>query len=352
MTTPYRTYAEAGMVALMRWYDPARGLWRTGGWWNAANALAAVIDYTRLTGVPTYRWVIATTFETNKGWRLARAGQGLYHGNFINRYYDDEGWWALTWISAYDLTARRHYLGMAQRIFADMTRGWDATCAGGLMWKKWDGPRWVKYKNAITNELFLTIAARLYRRTGLERYHIWALHAWAWFAASGLLTVRHLINDGLDRACRNNGGPTWTYNQGVVLGGLVDLAQLTGDASYLVQAHAIAAAAIGTLVDAGGILTEHGEAQTRARDGDRPQFKGIFMRNLAYLHAADPRPAYRAFIIRNADAIWTKNRTAAHQFGLRWAGPVDRTDAVRQTAALDALLAALSCATPDEGTDG
>ena len=40
MPGPYRTYAEAGMAALMGWYDPACGLWQTSGWWNAANALA------------------------------------------------------------------------------------------------------------------------------------------------------------------------------------------------------------------------------------------------------------------------------------------------------------------------
>ena len=33
-----------------------------------------------------------------------------------------------------------------------------------------------------------------------------------------------LVNDGLDpRTCTNNGAETWTYNQGVVLGGLVAL---------------------------------------------------------------------------------------------------------------------------------
>ena len=345
MPGPYRVYAEAGMAALMGWYDPARGLWQTGGWWNAANALAVVIAYTMRTRAPTYQSAIATTFEKNKGWALCRAGQWFYPGRFINHYYDDEGWWALTWITAYDLTGEQRYLNMARTIFADMTRGWDTRCGGGLMWKKWDGPRWVPYKNAITNELFLTLAARLYQRTSLERYRTWALQAWTWFEASHLLNAQHLINDGLDRSCRNNGRPTWTYNQGVILGGLVDLARITQDVSYQALAHAIAAAALSTLVDASGILTEPGEAQAPSSDADLPQFKGIFMRHLAYLDAADPRPAYREFIIRNADSIWHKNRTVANQFGLHWAGPVDRTDAIRQTAALDALLAALPFAT-------
>ncbi|MEK6280335.1 MAG: hypothetical protein AABN95_08270 [Acidobacteriota bacterium] len=31
------------------------------------------------------------------------------------------------------------------------------------------------------------------------------------------------MNNGLDDSCENDGGTTWTYNQGVILGGLVEL---------------------------------------------------------------------------------------------------------------------------------
>ena len=80
---------------------------------------------------------------------------------FINNYYDDEGWWALAWVNAYDLTHTPQYLQMAQSIFADMAGGWDtATCGGGIWWSKDK-----TYKNAIANELFLSVAAHLANRT-------------------------------------------------------------------------------------------------------------------------------------------------------------------------------------------
>lgn len=44
--------------------------------------------------------------------------------DFINDYYDDEGWWALAWIAAYDLTQNQDYLNMAITIFNDMAGGW------------------------------------------------------------------------------------------------------------------------------------------------------------------------------------------------------------------------------------
>lgn len=44
------------------------------------------------------------------------------------------------------------------------------------------------YKNAIPNELFLVLAARLYQRTAKPEYLQWALKEWTWFNQSGDLT--------------------------------------------------------------------------------------------------------------------------------------------------------------------
>lgn len=49
----------------------------------------------------------------------------------------------------------------------------------------------------------------------------WATKEFAWFNASGMIDRAGgtwLVNDGLDAAtCKNNGGTTWTYNQGTPL---------------------------------------------------------------------------------------------------------------------------------------
>ena len=90
----YRACAAAGMAALQRWYSRPTGLWRTTGWWNAANALTVLIDYAQLTGDTTHAGMIGWTFRAAR-WR---------HRRFLNRYFDDNGWWALAWLRAYDLT--------------------------------------------------------------------------------------------------------------------------------------------------------------------------------------------------------------------------------------------------------
>ncbi len=146
-----------------------------------------------------------------------------------------------------------------------------------------------------------------------------------------------MINDGLTRQCQNNHQTTWTYNQGVILGGLAELSKQSPDPSVLEAAHAIASAAMRLLTDGNGILREPCEP-TCSRD--RSQFKGIFMRNLMDLHAASPNAQYVGFATANAESIWNKDQGANYQFGLVWSGPFDTADATRQTSALDALIAA------------
>jgi predicted alpha-1,6-mannanase (GH76 family) len=326
----YRAAAAAGVGALQRWYSPRTGRWRTTGWWNAANALTAVIGYTRSTGDQSHLAVIPATFRA--------AQRGLRgHRGFINAFFDDNGWWALAWVAAYDLTADRRYLEAAQAIFAHNRDGWDEVCGGGLWW---NGDR--RYKNAITSELFLTLAARLARRVPAEREHgeylDWALRAWEWLHGSGMIGPDGLVNDGLTAGCANNGGTTWTYNQGVILGGLAALCELTGDQGYLRAGEVIADAALRGLAGPAGILAE--PCEPSGCDGDQAQFKGIFVRNLHEFQRLRGKPAYQAFILANADSVWRNARNAGDQFGLCWAGPFDTADASRQSSAVEVLIAA------------
>src|SRR5262249_13192940 len=154
-----------------------------------------------------------------------------------------EGWWALGWIASYDATGNKEYLFMAQSIFGDMVKGWDDVCGGGVWWSK---DR--KYKNAIPNELFLSIAAGLAARADedkLRAYYLnWAKAEWIWFSKSGMINGRHLINDGLDASCRNNGQTPWSYNQGVILGGLAELYKVEPHPKLREAAESIADAAV------------------------------------------------------------------------------------------------------------
>ncbi|HXB59524.1 MAG TPA: glycoside hydrolase family 76 protein [Candidatus Acidoferrales bacterium] len=321
----FAAHTVDAVSALHHWYNPNTGLWKHTGWWNSANCLQGVEATLALSHDQKDQAVIENTFNRNAA------------NNFLNDYYDDEGWWAETWIRAYDLTGQARYLNAAKVIFQDMTNGWDSHCDGGLWWSKKR-----TYKNAIPNELFLLVAIRLHQRTagdgGPGSYFYWATNEWHWFQASGMLNSQNLVNDGLTSDCLNNGDTTWTYNQGVILGALADLYKVTGETNYLARAEAIVDASISTLIDQDGVLTEPCESNG-CHGGDVPQFKGIFIRNLAYLYSVDRKPAYLDFISRSAHSVWENDRNNKNQLGLKWAGPFDSADPARQSSAVMALAA-------------
>ena len=329
----YTQEARLAAATLQTWYSESSGLYASPtGWWNAANSITVLANYAKVTGDTAYNSAIANTFTAAQ----------KSHANFINTYYDDQGWWALAWIDAYDVTGNAAYLSMAETIFSNIaTNGWDTTVCGGGVW--WNTSK--TYKNAIPNELFLDIAAKLANRTTgstSAAYLKWAQTEWAWFKASGMINAQSLINDGLTSTnpsvCTNNNGTTWTYNQGVILGGLVELYQADNDPTLLPQAEAIANATLAHL-SSNGILIEVGNIT----GGDAPQFKGIFMRNLMALSSVVPATQaaqYKAFADANANSIWTNDRGPSNELGCYWQGPFDSGDATRQTSALDALIAA------------
>lgn len=336
---------HAGVDALQRWYVPRTGLYQTAGWWNAANAITALVDAMRASSSHADETVLANTFRqaqivVPKAERVGALAKMTGAPGFLNNYYDDEGWWALAWIDAYDLSGQQAYLAMAGSIFKDMTGAWDSTCGGGIWWSKDRN-----YKNAIANELFFSVAASLARRgTDAERAQAadWAAKEWKWFQASGMINDDHLVNDGLiidktDGSCRNNGRATWSYNQGVVLGALAEWSKATHDDQPLMEARILADASLTHLTDDAGILHDPCEPKCGA---DAIQFKGIYARNLRQLNQQVQESRYRTFFARNAQSIWSNDRNADDQFGVVWSGPVAETNAGSQSSALDVLVAA------------
>lgn len=200
--------------------------------------------------------------------------------------------------------------------------------------------------NAIETELYLTAAARLASRkptTPSEGYYFdEAIKAYTWFVNSGLINDQFLINDGLTKEdCKNNNDTTWSYNQGVILGGLTELGLSTGDPKYVTLAVKIADAAMTHLTNDDGILTDEcGECE-----GDGAQFKGVFVRNLQFMYNRAPgledatKERFKTFLQNNADTLWEKDRDGNY-FGPIWSGPYIKEGINSQSSALDLLIAA------------
>jgi predicted alpha-1,6-mannanase (GH76 family) len=336
--TDLRSRALGAMPVLYGWFDAPSGLFNgdegVGEWWTGANMVEVTVDLMRETGDSQYLPVVTRSFEQ------AAKSYPYADDDFLNEYYDDEGWWALAWINAYDLLHDAKYLDQAKRIFTDMTGGWKADkCGGGLLWNKTK-----TYKSAISNELFLTVAARLHLRTpGDTAYLEWAKREWAWFSASGMIQANGQVVDGVNGDTCEIGGPPYTYNQGVIVGGLVELWRATKDDSVLAAAEKIAAGALANMTNDTGVFIEK-VCDPMCGEGDGVQFKGVFARNLALLYEVKPKEEYRQFFIRQSDALWNDARSEKSELGKYWQGPFDMAEAKRQSAGLDALIGAVRVA--------
>ena len=357
-------HAQSALLALQKWYNETTGLWETTGWWNSANALTTLADFVAVDSsldVVAHKvfpntfsqaqkaslrhktikkmtsYSVTTSIRPSSLPGVVPSSNGF--AGFLNDYYDDEGWWALAWLKIYDLTNQPHYLQAAADIFEDMRKGWGGVC-GGLWWNKRRS-----YKGAIENSLFLTVAAQLANRTSRkesrkEYYLHWARKEWDWFQRTGMINANYNINNGIDLVtCRNDNGLVWSYNQGVILGGLLELHRAAPDKAYLIMAKRIALAAITHLSDSNGILHDPCEPNCGA---DGPQFKGIFMRNLQNLQLAIPNDRFKTFINDNSKSIWVNDRDTENRLGLIWSGPFMGASASTQSSAADALVAELA----------
>ncbi|KAK0813987.1 hypothetical protein LTR75_004442 [Friedmanniomyces endolithicus] len=183
--------AEGSYQALQRFYNESIGLWiPSTGWWNSANCLTVIADLAAIDGgvKAQSESVFGNTFREAQLYNLQMQKvvgpdylPHTYYGHhwpyfpqgwhrpephqtngFLNSYCDDEGWWALAWIAAYDVTGNWQYLATAESIFEDMKAAAGTTPCGGLIW--WDKSH--TYVNATANELFLDVAAHLANRGG------------------------------------------------------------------------------------------------------------------------------------------------------------------------------------------
>lgn len=317
----YINYAHGAITYLQTKYNKG-GVWSPAGWWNSANALTLLLDLRASDNSP----FLTTITDGPNGVfsiTLHKAPPNLSKGFLENNFLDDEGWWTLAAIKGYDVTGDATWLTAAITTFADIvTHGLTGSPCGGVLWEK---PPAKNIPNAvIATALFVDAAAQLAARYPAQKdYYVnLALPQLAWLMQPALFKDNIIQGDGLSGSPCTSNGAILSYQQGVTIGALVSLSKVTGNASYLATADTIAGALIkpsGPTTDANGILFDG----YKTWDGDTAQFKGIFMRNLVILHQTSPNPEIVAFLQKNADSIWAKDRSGdgKDQIGAVWAGP-------------------------------
>jgi hypothetical protein len=129
-----QTRARNALETLQSWYNPQSGIWDTCGWWNGANCMTTIADLAQLDPsiMDTATYVFNNTFNVGpisnpnpgpeKKTVFTRDNQpsAVNASQWLDKAYDDDGWWALAWIAAYDVTKEPTYLELAEGIFESL----------------------------------------------------------------------------------------------------------------------------------------------------------------------------------------------------------------------------------------
>lgn len=318
----YSNACRAANVLQASWFSITLGLpgcWKTTAFWGSANTLTSLVDFMRVSNSSDFKSAVDQCHSSHPADVII---------SFSDGSYDDPLWWVLSYLDAYDLFQEVKYLNDAKKIFDHVwDKAWDDTvCNGGLWWSSKKS-----YKNAITNELAIDSAIRLHFSIGSsdKKYLDIAKKVGTWFLGSGMLNEHGMVDDGLNSTCQNNGDPNqpysgWTYNQGVILGGLAKLTKATNDSSFIKYAYTIASTTISHRVTNNTVLDE-----IRVSNRDGQQFKGIFIRYLSifldFLSPTEKIP-FKQFLNININSVMKSDISPSFKFGSLWQGPVYTKD--------------------------
>lgn len=174
-----------------------------------------------------------------------------------------------------------------------------------------------------------------------------AVSVWDWLFTVGVVGDDWLIVDGVDaNTCQVSQTAKWSYNQGVILSGAVELQAATGNSTYLETAGNIANAVVtkgSTFTDSNGILTD---CSSECNDTSAA-FKAALFRGLRQLQDAAPNDDWKNWLTTNAQAIWNNDLDFTNsdgvsecKLGANLNGPVGDVTFVTQVAGLAGLIAA------------
>ncbi|KAL2155215.1 hypothetical protein VTH82DRAFT_3891 [Thermothelomyces myriococcoides] len=197
-----------------------------------------------------------------------------------------DAWYGSRWIPAFAHRAR---------IFWELAaKGWDTKlCGGGMIWN----PRLMPYKNAITNQLFISASIGMYLHfpgdSNSSPYETadWPPHdpvygkaaqgAHEWLVSSNMTNKQGLYADGFhisgqstgsnNTKCDERDEMVYTYNQGVLLSGLLGLYRATGQERYLNEGHTL----IRNVISATGYDLEKNKPVDQIQPDSVPRWHGL-----------------------------------------------------------------------------
>jgi predicted alpha-1,6-mannanase (GH76 family) len=150
--------------------------------------------------------------------RLLERNHGLF-----NDYFDDMGWLGIALLRLHRATGERRFLDDAVALWEHIrSGGWNERHGASVAWRL----QQLDYKNAPTNGAFALLSARLFAATSEARYARAAQEALGWIESALVDPATGTVADGVNRLGDGRLDADWvfSYNQGLYVGALVEVA--------------------------------------------------------------------------------------------------------------------------------
>ncbi|WP_295119415.1 glycoside hydrolase family 76 protein, partial [uncultured Chitinophaga sp.] len=251
-----------------QYYNQTSGGTHTGFnyWWNA-NGIDALTDGYLRTRSNTYKNRMKTLLY----------GIKASNGNtYLNYFYDDMEWMAISCLRAYQHTGDTAYLNAVNVLWTDIQTGMHSGRSYAIQWNKGTPNSF----NACANAPAIIFMCRLYQMNGNATALSRAQSIYAWMKSTLVNPTTGEVYDGYDAGTNTvNTNPGWifSYNVGTWIGAALELYQITGNATYLNDAILTAEHAMTSKLVNGVFYTNE------TGGGDGGLFKGIFIRYFTLL---------------------------------------------------------------------
>jgi len=233
-------------------------------------------------------------------------------------YFDDAGWWGVSYLDAYRATGNTRWLTDAGRALTYIDRyGWDKVAGG--MW--WDTGK--NYKTSEPLAASTLIAATLYRVQHKVTYLNLAKKYLAWADA------KTMVNGLYGRSATDH--TVMDYVEGMMISAHVELCAATKQQSWCDQAEALAQASSNQFPLFAAWL---------------PETDVVYMRSLLDLYASDGNADWYADVYLNGQRAMTNGRDDNGFWSRAWSGGYDTPGALLNQAATLELFGWLAAASP------
>jgi len=306
----YQQFAEQGLAQMQQdWWNAKQGWYnnrrpddgQAPSMWSSYPMMELVAAVAIADPTPENKALVNSTFLAGENfWDPTINGTGgiawqwglKYSGN---AYFDDAGWWGVSYLDAYRATGEARWLWDAGRVLSYMDRyGWDPVHGG--MW--WDTG--ANYKTSEPLAAATLIAATLYRVQHKAYYLKLATKYLAWADAN---TRNPQAGNLYGRSATD--GTVMDYVEGMMIAAHVQLCLATKQQSYCDDAESLAQASL----DVFPVLHPW-----------VPEADTIYLQGILQLYAYDGNPTWYALAYKNAEEAKANSRDDTGWWSRDWWG--------------------------------